>query len=99
MGNYADKVDYYLNKGVGQSFIRTDKQRAFDKFDSINLDIDNIDITVKPTGDDVTVQFDKEWEFEGATRSEGKVETGIEDETIERCVADHERAGLQEYRK
>lgn len=73
MDNYADTVDYYLKKGATKAFVRGDKQKAFDTFDSMKLDIGDIDVTVSSAGDEATVQFDKEWEFEGARSSKGKV--------------------------
>jgi ketosteroid isomerase-like protein len=73
MGNYAETVDYYLKKGASRSAVRADKQRAFDRFDTLESDISNIDITVAPSGNEATALFDKEWEFEGETRSKGKV--------------------------
>ena len=73
MGNYADTVDYYRKKGASRAFVRADKQRAFDRFDKLESDISNMDITVAPSGSEATALFDKEWEFEGETRSKGKV--------------------------
>lgn len=73
IGNYADTVDYYLKKGASKSFVRADKQRAFKMFDSIRSNITNMDIIVAPSGNEVTVTFDKEWDFSGASRSTGKV--------------------------
>jgi len=73
MGNYAETVDYYLKKGASRSIVRADKQRAFDRFDTLESEIGNMDITVAPSGNEATALFDKEWEFEGATRSKGKV--------------------------
>jgi hypothetical protein len=73
MGNYAETVDYYLKKGASRSVVRADKQRAFDRFDTLESDISNIHITVAPSGNEATALFDKEWEFEGETRSKGKV--------------------------
>jgi hypothetical protein len=73
MGNYAETVDYYRKKGASRSVVRADKQRAFDRFDTLGSDISNMDITVAPSGNEATALFDKEWEFEGETRSKGKV--------------------------
>jgi hypothetical protein len=73
MGNYADTVDYYLKKGASRAFVRSDKQKAFDLFDSINVDITNVTVTPGPTGQEASAVYDKEWEFEGKKRSAGKV--------------------------
>jgi hypothetical protein len=73
MGNYADTVDYYLKKGASRAFVRSDKQRAFDVFDSIRVDITDVTVTPGPTGQEASAVYDKEWEFEGKKRSAGKV--------------------------
>ena len=73
MERYADKVDYYLKKGATKDFVRKDKQKAFDMYDKVGSDISNTDVKVSSTGEEATIEFDKEWEFEGATRSKGKV--------------------------
>jgi hypothetical protein len=73
MGNYADTVDYYRKKGASRGFVRADKQRAFDRFDSIKVDITNVSVMPGPTGQEASAVYDKEWEFEGKKRSAGKV--------------------------
>lgn len=73
MGNYADTVDYYLKKGASRAFVRSDKQKAFDIFDSISVDITNVSVTPGPTGQEASAVYDKEWVFEGKKRSAGKV--------------------------
>lgn len=73
MGNYADTVDYYRKKGASRAFVRSDKQKAFDQFDSIQVEITNVTVTPGPTGQEASAVYDKEWEFEGNRRSKGKV--------------------------
>lgn len=73
MSNYADNVNYYRRNNVNKNFIRRDKQQAFQKFDSVTFDITNMDVKVEDSGDRATAAFDKEWVFEGARRSTGKV--------------------------
>lgn len=73
MSNYADNVNYYRRNNVNKNFIRRDKQQAFQKFDSVTFDITNMDVKVDDSGDRATAAFDKEWVFEGARRSTGKV--------------------------
>jgi hypothetical protein len=58
-----------------------------------------MDITVAPTGDEVTVQFDKEWEFEGATRSEGKVRHELKMKRVSGAWLITSERDIQEYRK
>ena len=79
MGYYADTVDYYNKRGASASFIRGDKQRAFNDFDSIEMNISNINVTPDATGERATAVFDKEWVFGGEEKSSsGKVRTELQ---------------------
>jgi ketosteroid isomerase-like protein len=74
MNSYADTVDYYKKSGASRSFVRADKQRAFTKFDAINVSLSNVSITPDASGERATAVFDKEWSFSGAEGgSSGKV--------------------------
>ena len=74
---YADTVDYYKGR-YSRNQIRADKQRAFQEFDNLEMDVSNIRVTPDPSGDKATVVYDKEWNFEGADkRSEGKVQSQL----------------------
>jgi hypothetical protein len=73
MAHYAPTVDYYNRSGVSAAYVRTDKQRAFSRFDAIRMDISKISVTSDPSGDTATAVFDKEWEFSGERNSSGKV--------------------------
>jgi hypothetical protein len=75
LAQYSDTVDYYKSGRVGIGKVRADKQRAFEAFDSIDVDISNMKVTPDETGDKATAVFDKEWTFEGAEKySAGKVQ-------------------------
>lgn len=79
MGYYADTVDYYNAGRVGIGKVRTDKQRAFDSYDTIKMDISNLQITPDPTGEKATALFDKEWKFENAEKTNsGKVQQQLQ---------------------
>lgn len=73
MGNYAETVDYYLKKGASREFVRDSKEKAFDTFDSISIDITNLSVTPGPADGEASAEFDKEWVFDGSRRSTGKV--------------------------
>ncbi len=73
MSHYAGTVDYYRRPGASVAFVRADKQRAFARYDSIRIDLSNISVTVDPSGQTATAVFDKEWNFQGAGDSSGKV--------------------------
>lgn len=79
MGYYADTVDYYNAGRVGIGKVRADKQRAFDSYDTIKMDISNLEITPDPTGEKATALFDKEWKFENAEKTNsGKVQQRLQ---------------------
>ena len=77
MSNYAPTVDYYNQKGASVQRVRADKQRAFTTYDSIRINISNMSVTPDASGETATAVFDKEWVFEGARYSAGKVQTQL----------------------
>ena len=77
MSNYAGTVDYYNKKGARVSVVRADKQRAFSAYDSIKFTLSNMNITPDPSGETATAVFDKEWVFQGAKYSAGKVQSQL----------------------
>ena len=79
MSNYAETVDYYRGGKVSVGTVRADKQRAYDIYDSINIDISNVKFTPDETGEKATVVFDKEWVFENYEKtSSGKVQQQLQ---------------------
>ncbi len=78
MGNYADTVDYYNKSRVSRSTVRADKQRAFSTYDSLQITLSNMSVTPDASGDGATAVFDKEWVFEGAKYSAGKVKAQLQ---------------------
>lgn len=74
MRSYADRVDYYRSSNASRDFVRQDKERAFADFDSIDIDINNLQVTFGSDGTTAIAEFDKKWEFEGEEKySAGKV--------------------------
>lgn len=74
MGYYAESVDYYNAGKVGIGRVRSDKQRAFDAYDTINFNISNLTVTPDASGEKATAVFDKEWQFENSEKTNsGKV--------------------------
>lgn len=75
LAQYADTVDYYKGGRVGIEKVRADKQRAFQMYDSIDVNIKNLKITPDDSGAKAVAVFDKEWTFEGEEKySAGKVQ-------------------------
>jgi hypothetical protein len=77
MRNYAGTVDYYNKKGASLGTVRADKQRAFSGFDSIRFTFTGMTIVPDAAGETATAVFDKEWLFEGARTSSGKVQSQL----------------------
>ena len=64
--HYADRIDaYYLAANVNRDFVRTERGRAFEKFDTFKLQLINVDISLQ-TSDEVIITFDKTWDFRRA---------------------------------
>jgi hypothetical protein len=77
MSNYAGTVDYYNKKGASVRAVRADKEKAFQSYDSIKFTISNMNVTPDASGENATAVFDKEWVFEGAKYSAGKVQSQL----------------------
>lgn len=68
LSNYADTVDYYKGGKISKSKLKASKEPAYKKYDSINIEISGMKVTVDPTGEKATVTFDKEWDFSGVDK-------------------------------
>lgn len=83
IGSYADTVDYYNGGRVSVAKIRADRQKAFEIYDSMDVDIDNLKVTPDASGEKATAVFDKKWNFEGEENfSSGKVQQQLQLEKI-----------------
>ena len=79
MNYYANTIDYYNKSGASASYVRNDKQKAFSKYDNIEINLSNMRVTPNASGDAATAVFDKEWTFEGEeSYSSGKVQSQIQ---------------------
>jgi hypothetical protein len=66
---YADTVSPYYNaSSYSLSKIRSERERVYATYDTIDVDLTNIKITPDPSGDKATAIFDKTWTFEGPTK-------------------------------
>ncbi|MCD9189297.1 MAG: hypothetical protein LUM44_22965 [Pyrinomonadaceae bacterium] len=75
MQNYAPTVDYYNKKGITRAQVYSDKEKAFNMYDSINVKITNLTVKPDDAGETATAVFDKEWQFESEDKySAGKVQ-------------------------
>jgi ketosteroid isomerase-like protein len=78
MDFYADKVDYYNRRQVGKSLVRSDRQKAYDKYPVIKITLGSIDVAANSTGDTLIAVFDKAWLFQNDQKqSTGKVKTEL----------------------
>jgi serine/threonine-protein kinase len=75
MRHYADTLEtFYKRQNVGAFQVRSDRSKAFVRYDEINVKLDNIQVTPDPTGLRATVVFDKTWEFDSPDKnSKGSV--------------------------
>jgi hypothetical protein len=75
LSNYADTVDYYKGGKVNKSKVASDKQKAYEKYNSIVVTVSNVKVTPGENADEATATFDKEWSFAGDEEfSSGKVQ-------------------------
>ena len=51
MNNYADTVDYYNKSKVSKNLVKSDRQKAYNKYDDIEINLSNISITPDSTGE------------------------------------------------
>lgn len=75
MQNYAPTVDYYNRKGITRAQVQSDKEKAFNMYDSISVKITNLTVKPDDSGETATAVFDKEWQFDSEDKySAGKVQ-------------------------
>lgn len=77
--SYVAQLDnYYKESGIHREHVRADRLRAFERYPTINLQIDNMKITLHST-ETATVLFDKTWTFKRPERtSTGSVQQEME---------------------
>jgi hypothetical protein len=64
MKYYADVLDVYYNAtSVSRSRVRTDREAAFSKYSSMDMQVANINIEIDQTGTRATATFDKTFDF------------------------------------
>lgn len=80
LSGYADRLDYYYkSSNVSLATVRSDKERAFGRFDDFRVKISNLRVTPAVTGEKAVAVFDKEWEFEGDdARNAGKTQSQLQ---------------------
>jgi len=75
---YGPIVDYFRGGKMSIAKVRADKEKAFAKFDTVSVDIGEIEITPDATGNRATAIFDKEWTFQkDENTSTGKVRSQL----------------------
>lgn len=79
MSYYADTLDiYYTRTNVSSSVVRGDRERAYDTFSTLEIELSNIQITHDTTGQLANALLDKTWNFEGDEKvSSGSVQQEI----------------------
>jgi hypothetical protein len=69
MKSYAATLEnYYKESGIDRNHVRADRQRAFDRYESLDLQVDKLTIT--PESEDAAiVVFDKSWTFKNPQKT------------------------------
>jgi hypothetical protein len=77
--SYVAQLDnYYKESGIHREHVRADRLRAFERYPMIDIQVDNMKITLHST-DAATVLFDKTWTFKRPERtSTGSVQQEME---------------------
>lgn len=72
VAHYAGTLDnFYKESGISKNHVRADRQRAYEVYNSISMQIDNLRITPESDASAIAV-FDKSWTF----KNEKKTSTG-----------------------
>jgi hypothetical protein len=75
MSYYADRLSiYYRATDVSSSKVRSDTERAFSVYSSLDIRLTNVRVTSDPTGQRATAVFDKTYSFSGEKTTSGSVE-------------------------
>ncbi|MBA3805272.1 MAG: hypothetical protein H0X14_06110 [Acidobacteria bacterium] len=70
MSYYAGTLDiYYTKTNVSASVVRADRQRAYDTYSKLDIELSNILITPDPAGQLANAILDKTWSFENDEKS------------------------------
>jgi hypothetical protein len=96
---YADELEtYYLASNVNRDFVRADRSRAFNQFDTFKLEIINVDINLE-SNETAIITFDKGWNFEKENDfSSGLVQQEIKMRKIDKQWLIVSERDLQVYR-
>ncbi|HEX8352443.1 MAG TPA: hypothetical protein VF611_06085, partial [Pyrinomonadaceae bacterium] len=75
MRHYADTLEtFYKRQNVPAAQVRADRSRAFVRYDQMEVELSNVEVTPDPTGTRATVAFDKSWDFDSPDKnSKGSV--------------------------
>lgn len=96
---YADEIEtYYMMPDAAKVAVRSDRERAFEQFDTLKVQLINIDIYLQ-SKDEAVVTFDKSWDFKKADSfSNGLVQQEIKMRKIEKQWVIVSEKDLQIYR-
>ncbi|HEX8283874.1 MAG TPA: protein kinase [Pyrinomonadaceae bacterium] len=70
MSRYADVLEtFYKRQNVAATLVRSDRSKAFVRYDKMEVSLDNVQVTPDPTGLRATAAFDKTWEFDSPDKN------------------------------
>lgn len=96
---YGDRIEtYYTMPDAAKDAVRADRERAFEQFETLKVQLINIDIYLQ-SKDEAIVTFDKSWDFKKAESfSNGLVQQEIKMRKIEKQWVIVSEKDLQIYR-
>ena len=78
LAHYANTLEvFYSESGKDKNYVRADRLRAYQKYDTIEIQVDNLKITPE-SNESATIVFDKSWTMKNAQKtSNGSVQQEI----------------------
>jgi hypothetical protein len=76
MSYYSGTINpYFLKRNVSSDYVRTTRAVAFSRYYKLDVQLNNINVELDPTGTQATATFDKAYTFEGEKRLSGSVQS------------------------
>jgi hypothetical protein len=78
IAHYSNSLEIYYDKsGVDRNIVRSDRMRAYQRYDSISMSVDNVKISPEST-ESAMIVFDKSWTMKSAPKtSTGSVQQEV----------------------
>lgn len=78
MSYYADNLSvYYNHTNVSKDFVRSSRAPAFTKYSTLNVQLNNVQVSIDSSESTSSATFTKTWDFNGKRRSTGSTQQRI----------------------